>query len=751
MKVIQRAIATSCGGFLCWIVPALFLPCPAARADLQFDVFVGYDQILPEHSWFPVTCELHNDGPSFNAEIQVTAGDWGGGQIRRFPIDLPTQTRKRVVIPVFAGAPMWHVRLVDGRGIVRAEQSASNIKVIGNHLPLVAGLARTVGGMPVFPETANGQPESKFVAARLQSALFPDNPLALEGIDMLYLSSEKAADLSIGQVNALVAWLQDGGHLVVGVEQVSDIGGTPWLRELLPCDLTTTVNLAAHDSLQAWVRTKVLSTPLPPVRSINPGYQPRRMYTNQGALPRGPRGRLPRAGPPPGSPRMPPVSNSAPVINPSTDLPEDAEFDAAPLQVATGTPRDGTILIGDSAAPLAFEGKRGRGRITALGFSPEREPFLSWKNRPWFWARLAEVPAGAFQSQNQYRGMARMSSDAIFGAMIDSRQIRKLPLGWLLALLAAYLVVIGPLDQYWLRKINRQMLTWITFPFYVLVFSGLIYWIGFHLRAGELEWNELNLVDVLPDNGRAVLRGQTYVSIYSPVNAHYELAGEEPFATLRGEAVGNFGGGLEGSRVSVTQHGNNFEADAFVPVWTSQLYVSDWLQPAPLPLTMTATRQASGWQVTVENKMDHKLAGARIVLEGRIYNLGELPAGQSKTFALNLAAGQLLGDWAQKSGPSFRDAAAARRNSFGNNNAGITDLAASSMAASFLSQANESANNWQTFSSPGDLDLSRYAAPGYGILLAWDPDHALTAALNRFPVKRSHRNTLLRLVVPLTL
>lgn len=50
LKVIQRTVATSCGGFLCWIVPALFLPGSAARADLQFDVFVGYDQILPEHS-----------------------------------------------------------------------------------------------------------------------------------------------------------------------------------------------------------------------------------------------------------------------------------------------------------------------------------------------------------------------------------------------------------------------------------------------------------------------------------------------------------------------------------------------------------------------------------------------------------------------------------------------------------------------------------------------------------------------------
>ena len=81
-----------------------------------------------------------------------------------------------------------------------------------------------------------------------------------------------------------------------------------------------------------------------------------------------------------------------------------------------------------------------------------------------------------------------MSSDGIFGAMIDSKQVRKLPLGWLLALLVAYLAVIGPLDQAWLKKINRQMLTWITFPCYVLDLLRPHLLIGVHLRAGELEW-----------------------------------------------------------------------------------------------------------------------------------------------------------------------------------------------------------------------------------------------------------------------
>ncbi len=115
----------------------------------------------------------------------------------------------------------------------------------------------------------------------------------------------------------------------------------------------------------------------------------------------------------------------------------------------------------------------------------------------------------------------------------------------------------------------------------VVIFSGLIYYIGFHLRAGDLEWNELDVVDILPDSDRAVLRGETYVSIYSPINSDYELAGQEKFASLRGEYLGNFGGSQESSRAEIMQTGNNFDAEAYVPVWTSQLLVSDWVQPWP--------------------------------------------------------------------------------------------------------------------------------------------------------------------------
>ena len=296
--------------------------------------------------------------------------------------------------------------------------------------------------------------DSKYSAARLQTALFPDNPLALEGIDLLYLSSERAANLSVGQVNALMEWLQRGGHLVLGVEQLTDVNATPWLRELLPCDLTSTINFELpRSALMNGPRACVIALAERTAAETRPGVHA------------APTAALAQADRPlHASHRASAESKEAWI--------DDPEFAAAPLQVATGSLRDGTYLIGDAAAPLAVEGLRGRGRITVLTFSPSASRLFRGRTGDGFGPGWPAFPPARFQIPYGNVRASRLSSDGIFGAMIDTKQVRKLPLGWLLALLAAYLVVIGPLDQYWLKKINRQMLTWVTFPCYVLIFSG---------------------------------------------------------------------------------------------------------------------------------------------------------------------------------------------------------------------------------------------------------------------------------------
>src|ERR1051326_2042134 len=129
---------------------------------LQFDVFLGHggqptgaDGGGREGSRVPVAVEVENDGPAFNAVFELFSSQMGGGQIRRMAVELPTNTRKRFVIPAFAGAgsySTWEVRLLDDRGRVRAEKTGLRPRGLAWESILMGATPRSFGGIPKLPE-----------------------------------------------------------------------------------------------------------------------------------------------------------------------------------------------------------------------------------------------------------------------------------------------------------------------------------------------------------------------------------------------------------------------------------------------------------------------------------------------------------------------------------------------------------------------------------------------------------------------
>jgi len=707
--------------FALWFI-ALLAFVGQVRAQLNFDVFVGHglgisDSAVAEASWFPVTCEIQNEGPAFNAIVEITGGQFGNGQARYIAVELPTHTKKRFTVPLYCTSRYRvtvDARLMNEKHKVIAERLNVEARaVVDWQSPLIASLSRTHGGAAALPEGSGKNSPTRPVATHLSPDLFPDNPLTLESISALYLHSARAVELKVPQVNALLAWVHNGGHLILAVEQPGDVNGVPWLKGFLPCVIGDVTTRKEHSALQQWVSAK----------------------SDQRTL------RIAKTKP-----------NQPPHVDPFTTLLNDPAFDSADLPAVTTTLRDGTVLIGSADAPFAVSAPRGRGQITVLLFSPELEPFRSWKNKNWFWAKLTEVPVEWLASEN-VANSGSMSLDGVFGAMVDSKQIRKLPVGWLLLLLLAYLVVIGPLDQYWLKKINKQMLTWITFPSYVVLFSLLIYFIGYKLRSGEMEWNELHVVDVTPHGDRADLRGRTFCSAYSPANAKYEVASDQGYSTLRGE-VGQ-GGAQEISKATVEQRGNGFAAQLSVPVWTSQLFVNDWWKQSGSPLNVTITPRGNQFEVKIENPVGKKIPQAKLIIDGRLYELGDITKG--KTATLFYSNGTQLQPFVQNQVNQLSAAAQQRQQQFGSGESGrIHDIFTSTAAASFLSVANTTydpnqpwnQNNYYSrfVTSPG-FDLTPLMRRGDAILLAWMPDETIVPMLNKFSPRYSRKDTILRVAV----
>jgi hypothetical protein len=692
-----------------------------ARAEVRFDVFLGYDGTVREATWFPITCEIMNSGPGFSGFIEVSPGSYGKGQTQRLPIELPTGTLKRVIIPTFAPSRYqspWDVRLVDGRGKVREEVlGVRPQKQVGWETKLIGALPRTAAGMVALRTTKRDQPDMQPASARFQTAMFPDNPLVLEGLDAIYLNSETAVALRASQVNALQAWMNAGGHLIVAIEQVNDVTGVPWLRNILPVEPQEIVTVGAHGELGSWLQQELTVTKSPVV--------PRR--NNR------------RNQPADESPVAATTENAFGILN------ADSVFEAADIRVVTGKIRDGRTVVSAEDKPLIVTANRGLGRVTTLMFSPEREPFKSWKELPTFWTRMLEVPLMLYTSTDYYPGYG-LAADGIFGAMIDSRQVHKLPVGWLLLLLLVYLVVIGPLDRIWLKKINKPMLTWITFPCYVVFFSGLIYFIGYKLRAGDSEYNELHVVDILANGERAELRGRTYASIYSPANTKYPMHSALKYATLRGEFLSSRGGETS-EKAALLHTGDNFKAEVFVPVWTSQLYLSDWWQSGSLPLTASLKPMGDGWQLTVENFSGKNIATARLAVGENIYEVGEIPAGGRKTVELHNNKATSLQNFVMGPSSQFYNAAQQRQYAFGRRGSGqIDDLPTASMVASLLGGSAQPRGGMNFVMPPG-LDVSGAVTRGSAVLLAWAPDNSVVPPLIQAKTKRAAANTLWRMPI----
>lgn len=696
-----------------------------AMAKIQFDVFPGHDGIARSGGWYPVLIEVFNDGPSFDAVVEVSQGQLGGVP-QRMAVELPANTRKRLLFQSFAssaGLTTVDARLYDKAGKLRSENLGQRLTLVAWENFVLAAAPQAYGGMPAFPEIAGRQADFQPRVTRLAVGqgleTFPDNPIPLESLNAIYLNSSRAPELKEPQANALLAWVHGGGHLIVAVDQPGDVSATAWLRDVLPASVGGIVTLPVGPEVERWLRQ---SPARPGSGALSYVLQPPPVARN---------GAGDAAGP-----------------DPFEDVQAEPSLAAASsVPASTLVARSGTVLVSAAGKPVVVSGPRGRGLVTVLAFNPEREPFKSWRQKGWFWAKIAGV-SPTLLAKGSFSVWGGRGIDAVFGAMIETRQVQKLPVGALLLLLLVYLVVIGPFDRWWLRKINRPMLTWVTFPSYVLLFSVLIYYIGFRLRAGNSEWTELHVVDVLPRSGDALLRGRTYGSVYSPANNLYPVALKAEAACFRPEFQGILGNAGLGGRARVRVDAKGFEADLDVPVWTSMLAVGEWVDSAAPPVEA----RLEGPILAIANRRDAALTNIVVIHDRKARVLPSMAGGETLRIDLGaapepgqaIAVADLTRDWSA----TFQGVASRRGEVFGGQGEEhIDNWPGAAVAASLTRAVSGNDEGQRHFVWPPGLDLSPLVERGDVVILAFAPNDSVLPAVNRFAATRQSRSSLYRLVL----
>src|SRR5262249_14843356 len=109
--------------------------------------------------------------------------------------------------------------------------------------------------------------------------------------------------------------------------------------------------------------------------------------------------------------------------------------------------------------------------------------------------------------------------------------VKLVPFGWVAFFIFLYILLIGPGDYFFLKKVVKRMeLTWVTFPLIVLTVSLAAYLGAYAVEGKELRANKLDVLGVDRASGPGVagapatMRGSSFLNLFSPQNYDYDVA-----------------------------------------------------------------------------------------------------------------------------------------------------------------------------------------------------------------------------------
>ena len=192
--------------------------------------------------------------------------------------------------------------------------------------------------------------------------------------------------------------------------------------------------------------------------------------------------------------------------------------------------RGGTVLAAvTSSLPLVVRGSHGFGRVTLITIDVDQKPFSDWPDRSLFWIKALDLRRPAIDTTGgggpamapRWYGISDLSSQ-LRASLEQFPGVKLIPFGWVAFFIFLYILLIGPGDYFFLKKVLKRMeLTWITFPTIVLTVSLVAYYAAYVLKGNDLLVNKVDLVDIDQEQGFA--RGNTWISLFSPQNRDYTV------------------------------------------------------------------------------------------------------------------------------------------------------------------------------------------------------------------------------------
>ena len=319
---------------------------------------------------------------------------------------------------------------------------------------------------------------------------------------------------------------------------------------------------------------------------------------------------------------------------------------ATALTAMAGALTHGRALASSGDRVVAADLAYGNGRVTIIGFDPTTGWLAKSSNTDALWR-------GALPDRTGDSAML-VDDSQLVQAVYQLPALALPPTSGLLVIIAAYILIIGPINYLILKRLDRRELAWITMPVLVLAFAAASFGYGSFLRGTDIVVNEVAIVRGAPDATEAT--AQVYFGIFSPTRSTYQV--EVPQGALLASPLNGDPFGQGGTSTLDILQGTGPQRPSAVrnlSVGTGSLRVVRAQLPVTAPRMKVSLSLTNGVLTgTFENASDENLEGVAVVLGSSVSVLGDVPAHTTKEVRLPVQAnpfGSALAD--QVVGQSF--------------------------------------------------------------------------------------------------
>jgi len=322
----------------------------------------------------------------------------------------------------------------------------------------------------------------------------------------------------------------------------------------------------------------------------------------------------------------------------------------APLQAHQFGNLDGVVTAKEGNIPLVVRRQLGFG--TVVFFTPDltHRALIEWNQ----WDRLIDrlvgySPGRDEETINQPRTLMHYGYADLSGQLRSALDVPPVipfvPFSWIAAFVVIYLVVVGPVDYWFLGfGLRNHRWTWFTFPIAVILAAFVSIAVGTNKGTKpitrEVQWLDYDLAN-------SKVRGLAFASLYSPRPESYDVRFSLPELSTKTQAgemrLGWFGipghglGGMEnvtGFSSSLEPYTCTPDAAAMngIPVnqWSTRSFWTIWMatnQTSPL-LTDVFDRE-SVLRGRIQNNLNVTLESCFVTYGDWAYELGTLKPGEA--------------------------------------------------------------------------------------------------------------------------